>query len=1029
MSVKIILLFLLLFFIAHGGTTRPMLQANRITGLIPDIEDGYGIVFADLNGDRYPDIYQVCFINLNRLLVNNGGIIPFIDRTIQSGLGGNLMPRGKTNLEVGAAIGDYDNDGWPDIFLCGWGKTIQLYHNLGQFEFEAVSPRLNLPGNADANQALWFDANNDGYLDLFITDEHYYNRLMINGRNGEFRETVWHDPAIVGMNSQGAVAADLDNDRDADLYICHWFAPDELFINNGYGYFEKVDLPLPTLLTAFTSNMVTAADFDTDGDLDLCTGTAEGKIFLYLNESDSTGLHFKVSPGQPFEQVGGRVYSLLAEDLNQDTFLDLFVATTEDNRIYSGTGQGRFDPQYDSDHTRQYSTGAASDDLDRDGDADLVVANKKNLTQVFLNPVNLKNFLQVQTEGLVSNRDGIGTRLELYDQDSGLLIGVREVSTAAGYFSAKSSRVFFGTGQNQKLRLIAKFPGGKDVVLENLTPGRRITVREASRTVTNLVRPLRYAGQYFRKPGFLSELTLLILILTVLIIYLRIGIVRHKWSVFTTTLHLLFWLFLTAAIQRLPFKLTIRSFETGLLLALSGGALLSLLYAEYHRRRMSRHRQFRDEVRLFGRQVLLLHEQEKLYALLLELIRKIPEVSRAFLLIHETTDTVYDFEADTLSKITIPKFSLDSQSGSGLIPWKSEDGTWPGVNLMIPVMVKDQVVARLMLDIDNRHDQENQEDLNQVITSLNLVSIALQNIAYVQQTSELTRRLTGNEVKKEYLNRLEESNIELDQKNHELNRLFNELQQKEAQLIHSEKMASLGQLVAGISHELNNPISFLYANMHVLEQQISAMESWLKLNISGESVTGFNEILTDIREVLQDNRRGSLTVKEIVQNLKNFSRLDQADWKTSRIAEGLQSSLKILQPQLGPDILVETKIENDPEIYCNPGQLNQVFVNIIANAVDALSGSGQLSIRMFCGLNDLFIEFCDTGQGIDPEIQSRIFDPFFTTKPVDRGTGLGLSVSYSIIRNHGGEIKVHSKIGEGACFLIRLPLNQEKVHD
>jgi len=1005
-----------------------MLQANRITGLIPDIEDGYGVVFTDLNQDRYPDIYQVCFINLNRLLVNNGGIIPFIDRTIKSGLGGNLMPRGKSNLEVGAAAGDYDNDGLPDIFLSGWGKTIQLYHNLGEFEFEAVGQRLNLPGNADANQAIWFDADNDGYLDLFLTDEHYYNRLMINRRNGEFQESVWQSQTTVGVNSQGAVAADLDNDRDLDLYICHWFAPDELFINNGFGYFEKANLPLPTLLTSFTSNMVTAADFDTDGDLDLCTGSAEGKIFLYFNETDSTGLHFRQSSDLPFDQVNGRIYSLIAEDFNQDTFIDLFIATTGDNRIYSGIGQGNFDPDFDSDRTKQYSTGASIDDLDRDGDPDLVVANKKNLTQVFLNPVNSKKYLQVKTEGLASNRDGIGARLELYDNDTGRLIGVREVSTSAGYFSARSNQVFFGTGQTQNLRLIVKFPSGKDVVVKNLIPGRRITVRESSRLLMNLLRQVHYAGQYYRKPGFLVEFTLLLLILIVLIFYLRIGILRYEWSVFTTTLHLIFWLFLIVSIQRLPFKVNIRSFETGLLLAISGGAMVSLLYSEYHSRRLSRHRSFREDVRQFGRRVLMLHEQDKLYTLLLRLIRKMPSCSDVLMLIHESDEVVYNFEQTGADQKMTVKFPQLNPGNPGLIHWRSEDGPWLGVNLMIPVTIKDKVAARLALKTERPHEQENQEDLNQVLTVMNLVSIALQNIEYIEQANELTRKLTESEVKKAYLEKLEASNIELDLKNQELNRLFNELQQKEAQLIHSEKMASLGQLVAGISHELNNPISFLYANMHVLEQQLAAMELWLKQNTNEQSLSGLNDILNDIREVLQDNRKGSLAVKEIVQNLKNFSRLDQADWKISRIAEGIQSSIKILQPQIGPDITLETNIETDPEIYCNPGQLNQVFVNIIANALDSMNGSGRLSIRVFSGSADLFIEFCDTGKGIPGEIQSRIFDPFFTTKPVDRGTGLGLSVSYSIIKNHGGEIKVHSKEGQGACFLIRLPLNPEKIN-
>ncbi|HHE54304.1 MAG TPA: VCBS repeat-containing protein, partial [Caldithrix abyssi] len=234
------ILFFIFTFLLIKGFTAPapafrLLQSNLISGLIPDIDDAYGVAFLDFNQDRYPDIYITCFRNLNRLLINNGGIIPFIDRTIYSGLGGDLMQKGQTNLELAASVADYDNDGLPDLFLAGWGKTLRLFKNLGNVRFQDVTTSLNLHGFVDANQGIWFDANQDGFLDLYITDEHYSNRLLMNQKNGRFLEQIWTEDFLDSATSQGAFAADFDEDGDQDLYVCNWFAPDYLLLNDGHG--------------------------------------------------------------------------------------------------------------------------------------------------------------------------------------------------------------------------------------------------------------------------------------------------------------------------------------------------------------------------------------------------------------------------------------------------------------------------------------------------------------------------------------------------------------------------------------------------------------------------------------------------------------------------------------------------------------------------------------------------------------------------------------------------------------------------
>jgi signal transduction histidine kinase len=349
-------------------------------------------------------------------------------------------------------------------------------------------------------------------------------------------------------------------------------------------------------------------------------------------------------------------------------------------------------------------------------------------------------------------------------------------------------------------------------------------------------------------------------------------------------------------------------------------------------------------------------------------------------------------------------------------------------NLFLPIKRSDELFAVLALSMQHVQRTINREDIQTLLQLANQTAIAFENNNYIKESARLVQELTETRVRKQYVQMLEESNRQLDQKNKELNRLFKELQQKEGQLIHSGKMASLGQLVAGISHELNNPISFIYANTKALESYLSELETlWSSLPIDKKDAlhTRFLQIVSDLKEIVSDNLNGSKSVKELVLNLKNFSRIDQADWKETRLRSGIESSLHILKPQLNDSIRVVKEYVDDLPVYCNPGQLNQVFLNILSNAIQALNGSGTITITLKTRGKYLTVAIADTGSGIPKEILPKIFDPFFTTKEVNQGSGLGLSISYSIIRNHRGNLSVTSRPGEGSVFTIELPLTKE----
>ena len=447
MKLKIIILLSLVNLLIASGNNFKMLQSNLISGLIPDIEDGYGAALRDFNGDGYPDLYLVCFRNMNRLLVNNGGIVPFIDRTVYSGLGGDLSSRGNSSLELGAGSADFDNDGIPDIFLAGWGKTATLFRGLGQFRFEDATVSLHMQGLTDANQGLWLDADNDGFLDLFITAEHHSSRLFLNSSNGLFREHSWAMDFADSAISQGAVSADFDADGDMDIYLCNWGSPDYLLLNDGAGNFTKSSLQLSTLINPTSSNSAAAADVDNDGRSDLLIAGHDGFVYFYRNQTENGILKFTADTSQPFYHIGKSVYGVLTEDFNQDGWLDVFLSVREGaNRLYLNDGKGGFLPDYDSDGQKAYSTGCAAGDIDGDGDLDIFVANKDMISQVYLNPVNGNHFIKITLSGVVSNRDAVGAKVFLYNTQDSLrfLAGFREVTVNTGYLSGRIRRSVLG---------------------------------------------------------------------------------------------------------------------------------------------------------------------------------------------------------------------------------------------------------------------------------------------------------------------------------------------------------------------------------------------------------------------------------------------------------------------------------------------------------------------------------------------------------------------------------------------------------
>jgi signal transduction histidine kinase len=258
-----------------------------------------------------------------------------------------------------------------------------------------------------------------------------------------------------------------------------------------------------------------------------------------------------------------------------------------------------------------------------------------------------------------------------------------------------------------------------------------------------------------------------------------------------------------------------------------------------------------------------------------------------------------------------------------------------------------------------------------------------------------------------------------ERQNLELEKALDELKRAQLQLIQSEKMASLGKLVAGVAHEINTPVGSLSSNVDVLVKFTQKLKEKIEKN---EDVNALFTVLDDINAV---NTEAIKRINNIVKSLKNFARLDEAELKKVDVHDGIRSSIMLISHEIKDRIEIIEQYNEIPEIECYPNLLNQVIMNLLVNAYQSIEGKGSITVKTSVINNMLNIEILDTGKGIEEADLNKIFDPGYTTKGVGVGTGLGLSICYRIIKKHHGIIKVDSEVGKGTKFTVEIPLRQE----
>ncbi len=315
--------------------------------------------------------------------------------------------------------------------------------------------------------------------------------------------------------------------------------------------------------------------------------------------------------------------------------------------------------------------------------------------------------------------------------------------------------------------------------------------------------------------------------------------------------------------------------------------------------------------------------------------------------------------------------------------------------------------------------------------------------------NELQARLRAGQRVLDLQAQLLAQNVRLEQTARSERAAHDALKQAQSHLVQSEKMIGLGQMVAGVAHEINNPLAFVTSNMAVLERDVKALEQILALYGEGDDALARHQpdlaariqdlagrvdlayTLPNLADLLARSRDGLRRIQNIVRDLRDFARLDAGDRQEADLNAGVASTLNIIGGRArAKQVRLESELSSDlPRALCFPAKINQVVMNLLANGIDASPPGGVVRVRTRRASDDpadaVEIVVEDAGPGIDPEARERIFDPFFTTKPIGEGTGLGLSISYGIVRDHGGTIVVDAVPGSGgARFTIRLPLDQ-----
>jgi signal transduction histidine kinase len=336
-----------------------------------------------------------------------------------------------------------------------------------------------------------------------------------------------------------------------------------------------------------------------------------------------------------------------------------------------------------------------------------------------------------------------------------------------------------------------------------------------------------------------------------------------------------------------------------------------------------------------------------------------------------------------------------------------------GAVLVLPLALSGRAIGYAALGPKRSGLPYEGDDLELLTTLTNQAAVALQNAASFLLLQTMNRRLEA---------KVQARTEQLQRSNDELGSAYVRLQDAQGQLIQSEKMASLGQLVAGVAHELNNPLTFIVGNVAPLREQLGTIRVLAARHADATALA----ICDDMTQILDVIASGADRTATIVRDLRTFSRVEEGQVAAADLRDGLRVTINLLRPRWKDRITIHTQLDEMPTVECDAGQVNQVFMNILSNACDAITDTGNVWIRADSDGETVAVAIRDDGGGIPATHLQRIFDPFFTTKPIGSGTGLGLAIAHGIVEKHGGRIAVTSDAGTGTEVVVHLPIRERR---
>ncbi len=496
-----------IYLLTHDGAVKnvrrqlpitPKANWQYIGNALQFATQEYGVAFGDIDSDGDDDIYSINTADKNRLLLFNGNRQvkskvkdDFIDGAEHLNLLGTTRSReGETIYDMGATLADVDNDGDRDLYITSMYEKNMLYENIKNQTFRDIAVKAAVScGTARSQVGIWGDVDNDGDVDLFVTNEDTTNMLFLNNGFGKFREITHLAGLTSRRGGKGATFGDLDGDGDLDLVVPNFNIRNRIYRNEGIN--SKTGLPFfrdatdiwlqPGLDTLAKSTAACVVDFDNDGDLDLfiCNLVLSNRLY----ENDGSGHFTDIT-----ESAGLFDSSLTSSacffDADNDGDLDLFLSNRGPNLFFKNLGNKKFvrDEKTFIMEPTCYSNGVACGDPDRDGDIDLYVANNDSESTYYQNNLNNNNFLEIKLIGTTSNRDAIGAKAFLYEaghlNDRNHLLGLREVNGGYGYGCMNSTTIHFGIHPDKRYDLEIWFPSRIILERTDLTPGQFLIIEE-----------------------------------------------------------------------------------------------------------------------------------------------------------------------------------------------------------------------------------------------------------------------------------------------------------------------------------------------------------------------------------------------------------------------------------------------------------------------------------------------------------------------------------------------------------------------